>query len=91
VLEMLQRAQTKLHDGEAGEALRLLGELDRQSPGSPLLEERLVTRALAACELGDVAQARQASRELERLDGESIYRGRLEASCVATTLQGDEE
>jgi hypothetical protein len=59
-----------------------LGDLDRRAPPQLLLEERLVTKTLADCALGELAEARQTLRDLERANPESIYRARLEGSCV---------
>jgi hypothetical protein len=80
-IEQLQRAQTALRRGEALEALELVSQLDQSSPHSLLREERLATRALALCEMGDVSSAREVLLELEGDQAQSIYRARLEAGC----------
>ena len=64
------------------EARMWLGDLDRRAPREMLREERLATQVLAACALGDVVAARDAARQLEQQNSESMYRARLEGSCV---------
>lgn len=83
-LELLERAEASLRNGNPDFARALLDELDERSPVTPLTEERLVTRALVSCALGDVGAARESQRELERLNAESIYRRRLRGSCAAS-------
>jgi hypothetical protein len=82
-LDLLLRAQSELHRGAAAEALGVLAELERRQPGALLREERLVTRVLALCELGEVARAQGSRQELESHHPASIYRGRLDASCAS--------
>jgi hypothetical protein len=72
------------------EARMWLSDLDRRAPPQLLLEERLVTRALADCAVGDVEAARATLRELEASNPESIYRARLEGSCVADQMHAGE-
>jgi hypothetical protein len=48
-----------------------------------LIEERLVTKALGECLLGEVDAATRTAQELERVNASSMYRSRLEGSCVA--------
>jgi hypothetical protein len=84
-LELLERAEASLRNGNPDFARALLDELDEKSPVTPLTEERLITRALVSCALGDVGAAREARRELERLNSDSIYRRRLGGSCAAST------
>jgi len=83
-IAQLQRAQMALRRGEALAALELVSQLDQSSPRSLLREERLVTRALALCEMGDVSSAREVLLELESDEARSIYRARLEAGCGLT-------
>jgi len=82
-LELLRRAEAALRRADGLQARMWLDDLDRRAPAQLLLEERLVTRTLAECTLGDVAAARQTLRQLEQANPESIYRARLEGSCVA--------
>jgi hypothetical protein len=81
-IELLQRAEAQLRAGDAFAASLLLSDLDRSVPQDLLREERLVTRALVGCALGEVAPARAALHELDQLDAQSIYRARLEGSCA---------
>lgn len=86
-IELLRRAEAALRRRDALEATLFLSDLDRRAPSGMLLEERLVARTLAACALGDPPQAHAALRELTRLNAQSIYRARLEGSCVAPSAQ----
>jgi hypothetical protein len=90
-LELLERAEASLRNGNPDFARALLDELDEKSPVTPLTEERLITRALVSCALGDVGAAREARRELERLNSDSIYRRRLGGSCAASALTQPDE
>jgi hypothetical protein len=90
-IHQLQRAQTALRRGEALEALELVSQLDKSSPGSMLREERLVTRALALCEMGDLSSAREVLQELGGDEAQSIYRARLEAGCGLTADEAQKE
>lgn len=84
-IELLQRAEATLRAGDAFSASLLLSDLDRSAPAALLHEERLAARALVSCALGEVEPARAALRELEQLNGHSIYRARLEGSCAEKT------
>ena len=86
VLERLVRAQRAQRDGFAGEALALLDEIDRRAAPDAVRLERLVTRALVACDLGDVAGARRVVLALGDEAGGSIYASRLAESCVGGEL-----
>lgn len=81
-LQLLTRAQSVLRRGWPERALELLGELEQRQPGELLLEERLVTRILALCELGEGDQAKALRQQLSPGPASSIYAGRLAASCV---------
>jgi len=81
-LELLQRARAAVKLGTAGDAIDWLDQLERRKPGPLLEQERLITRTLALCALGEVSKARELRRELERLEPRSIYRGQLDASCA---------
>jgi hypothetical protein len=86
-IELLQRAEAALRQGDAFAASLLLSDLDRSASADLLREERLVTRALVSCALGDASAAGSALRELEQLNPESIYRARLEGSCAEKKRQ----
>jgi hypothetical protein len=49
-------------------------------------QELLVTRTLTLCDFEDVEAARSALSELELEGTDSIYRSRLEASCVGIAI-----
>jgi hypothetical protein len=82
-LELLRNAEAAVRNSDGLQARMLLGDLDRRAPAGMLLEERLVTLVLAACALGDEPAAREASSRLQQVNPESLYRARLESSCVA--------
>jgi hypothetical protein len=86
-LELLRRAESAVRRADGLEARMWLSDLDRRAPPQLLLEERLVTRTLADCLVGDVDAARATLRELEASNPESIYRARLEGSCVADRMR----
>jgi hypothetical protein len=83
VVERLEQAQRAERDLSPEVALRLLDELDAHADAAALRQERLATRVLAACDLGDVAAAQRAARELETVDPGSVYASRLGGSCIA--------
>lgn len=64
-----------------------LTDLDRRAPPQLLREERLVTLTLAHCLLGNGREARATLAELELANPESIYRARLEGSCVSDRVR----
>ena len=86
-LDLLRRAEAALRRSDGLEARMWLGDLDRRAPPGLLLEERLVSKTLAHCALGDVTQAQQTLSQLVAQNSESMYRARLEGSCVADRLQ----
>jgi hypothetical protein len=86
-IELLRRAEAALRRADGLEASMWLGDLDRRAPPGLLLEERLVSKTLAHCALGDVAQAQQTLSQLVAQNAESMYRARLEGSCVADRLR----
>jgi hypothetical protein len=81
-LRVLREAQRAQREGRAGAALQLLTTLDTRAPVDILAEERLVTRAIALCDLGDVAAARLLARTLHAQNPSSIYQSRLRQSCA---------
>ena len=82
VARQLGRAELALRQGDAFTASLLLSDLERSTPPALLREERLATRALVSCALGEHSTAGAAALELEQLNPESIYRARLEGSCA---------
>lgn len=85
-LVALREAQSALARGDGAAALRSMQRLDEQQPGGVLGAERAVTRILALCRLGRVAEARAlAQRTLGENLGTSLYGKRLAASCAAST------
>jgi hypothetical protein len=87
-LELLRRAEAAVRRSDGLEAKMWLSDLDRRAAPQLLVEERLVTLTLAHCVLGEVESARETLRGLESANAESIYRARLEGSCVADRMQG---
>lgn len=86
-LELLRRAEAAVRRSDGLEAKMWLSDLDRRAAPQLLVEERLVTLTLAQCVLGEVEGARETLHELESANAESIYRARLEGSCVADRMQ----
>jgi hypothetical protein len=86
-LELLRRAEAAVRRSDGLEAKMWLSDLDRRAAPQLLVEERLVTLTLAHCVLGEVDAARETLRGLESANAESIYRARLEGSCVADRMQ----
>ena len=83
VVERLEQAQRAERDLSPEVALRLLDELDAHADAAVLHQERLATRVLAACDVGDVAAAQRAARELETVEPGSVYASRLGSTCIA--------
>lgn len=83
-LRLLERARHALDVGEPLLAQSLLDELDDRFPPDLLEEERLATRALGWCALGEHGRAESAARKLLADNPRSIYAERLEQSCVRT-------
>lgn len=85
VLERLERAQRAERALEPEVALALLDELDARADTLTLREERLVTRVLAACDVGDPTAAERAALELGSAAPASVYTSRIASSCAAPT------
>jgi hypothetical protein len=81
-LALLRQAQAAAAESRPGAALELLSELDRRAPKEMLAEERLVTRILAQCDLGDKRTAQRLSSELFAHNPSSIYSARVRQSCA---------
>jgi len=87
-LRLIERARHALDVGEPMLAQSLLDELDERFPPDLLGEERLATRALGWCALGERARAESAARQLLTDSPRSIYAERLEQSCVRPRATG---
>lgn len=84
VLEQLRKAQLFLRAHEPARALAALDRLDARVPASLLSEERDVTRTLALCDSGDVAQARVIAERVLTREPDSAYAVSLRESCAGT-------
>lgn len=87
-LELLGRAEAAVRRSDGLEARLWLSDLDRRVAHEVLLEERLVTATLASCALGDAPEAQRTLRELTQANPASMYRARLEGSCVKDFVSG---
>lgn len=81
-LDLLRRAEAAVRRSEGLDAMLWLTELERRAAPELLIEERLVTKVLAECLLAEVDAATRTAQELERVNATSMYRSRLEGSCV---------
>jgi RNA polymerase sigma-70 factor (ECF subfamily) len=80
-MRLLGAAQRELSARRGDEALRLLEEHARKFPEGALGEERLAVRVLALCDLGRVAEARQATRDFLSRFPVSPLVPRIRESC----------
>jgi hypothetical protein len=81
-LRRLRRAQRALYDADAARALAVLDDLDRRITPAVLGEEREMTRILALCGTGELAEARSLAERWVAEHPQSIYLARLQDSCV---------
>jgi hypothetical protein len=81
-LRRLRRAQRALYDNDAARALAVLDDLDRRIAPAVLGEEREMTRILALCGTGELAEARALAKRWVADHPQSIYLTRLHDSCV---------
>jgi hypothetical protein len=81
-LRRLRRAQRALYDNDAARALAVLADLDRRVAPPVLGEEREMTRILALCGTGELAEARALAQRWVAEHPQSIYLARLQDSCV---------
>jgi hypothetical protein len=81
-LRRLRRAQRALYDNDAARALAVLDDLDRRIAPAVLGEEREMTRILALCGTGGLAEARALAERWVAEHPRSIYLARLQNSCV---------
>lgn len=76
-----RRAQALLADGDAEAALRALDEHGRRFPGGFFEEERSLSRAVALCDVGRVAEARAARDEFIKARPSSHLGERMRKIC----------
>jgi hypothetical protein len=88
VVERVERAQHAERDLHPELAIELLDEVDARGDATMLREERLVTRVLADCDLGNVGAAQHALSELQSSAEAAVYASRVAGSCVAPRRNG---
>jgi len=81
---LLSRAETALHGGRFGSALRVLDDYERRFPRGALAQEDVSARVQALCGLGRVADAKS---QLRRLAANSPHASRARAACGAERLR----
>lgn len=81
-LALMQRARGQLAKGNAKQALGTLQEHARTFPKGVLVEERLVSKARALCDLGRRAQARKQIRVFLKRYPNSPLRDRARGICT---------
>lgn len=84
-LLLLREARIALRDGRAEEALALAAKHEQTYPSSVLTEERLATQALAACTIGQYAQADRAIAALIDRAPASEHLARIHRACKNRT------
>lgn len=84
-LLLLERMQGALRAGQASRALELVSQHEREFPQGQLRSERLATEVFAACQLGQLARARAATRHFLERDTASPLAQRVKAACGATS------
>jgi RNA polymerase sigma-70 factor (ECF subfamily) len=80
-LELLQRVQLALREGDGEAALRMLDA--HETTDRILLAERAAARILALCSLGRVAEARSLAARFVQEHPESVQRDAIARSCAA--------
>lgn len=81
-LSYLRRAQAALRGGNPALALGIMTSLDEIQKAGALDLERRVTKALALCDLGRAAEAKEVSAPIFQQQTHSVYVKRLKESCV---------
>lgn len=81
-IRLVSAAQSALRDNAPERALAALSEHASRFPHGVLRDERMASRVLALCALGDEAQARIVKSELERSSPYSSHLQRLAGSCA---------
>lgn len=87
-VDLLRDARLALRDGNAARALELAADHERLFRDSTLTEERLATRALAACTIGQFETADQAIAELSAKAPSSEHLARIQRTCAAARKRG---
>jgi len=75
---ILSRAETALHGGQPGLALKLLNEHERRFGNGLLAEERIAARIQALCALGRTADA---TAQLAQLSPKSLHGAQARQAC----------
>ena len=75
---ILSRAETELHGGRPGVALKLLNEHERKFGSGLLAEERIAARVQALCALGRTAEA---DAQMARLSPQSLHGEQARQAC----------
>lgn len=89
--QLLAKAVSSLHSGEAASALVLLDEHARLFPTGALAPERMVERISALCVIGRLDEARSAATTFLRTHGGSPLVDRVRASCVGRLVDSVKE
>lgn len=87
-LELLNRAQAALRDGNAAHALALLERYDVSFPSGQMTNERLAVEVFAACGLGNRARAARAASRFLELDQSSALAERVKRACPFHAAEG---
>jgi hypothetical protein len=75
-------AYTRLREGDPGGALAALDEHERRFPNGKLAESRRVTRVLALCQAGRVAESRAERDRFLSLYPHSPFSNRVRSACA---------
>jgi len=75
-------AYTRLREGDPGGALAALDEHERRFPNGKLAESRRVTRVLALCQAGRVAESRAERDRFLALYPHSPFSNRVRSACT---------
>lgn len=81
--QALARVQQALRDGQHEQALRLLGEQEREFSRGVLHEERAAARALALCGGGERAAGERAAAAFAARYPGSVLRARVQSGCAS--------
>ena len=81
-LELMAAVQAALRDGHSLRALELVDRHARLYPQGQLLQERLLSEALASCQSGDVARGRRAAEAFLARAPSSAMAERVRSACA---------